>query len=164
MSAARSDHSSPATAPPDKADLRLWLRLLACTHGIQNEVKARLKSRFGISLTQFNLLAQLERTQDGIRMGELSRRTMVTGSNVTVVVDDLVRRGLAERGRARGDRRAIVITMTRDGRASFAVMAAEHAGWIREMLGRLAASRKRELTAGLDDLKAALKTTLRHSL
>jgi DNA-binding MarR family transcriptional regulator len=140
------------------------LRLLACTHGVENEVKARMKGRFGITLTQFNLLAQLERSPGGIRMGELSRRTMVTGSNVTVVIDDLVSRGLAGRQPAPGDRRAIVITLTEAGRTAFAEMAAEHESWIREMLGSLPANRKLELMSGLDDLKAALRVTLRNSL
>ncbi|NNM75161.1 MarR family transcriptional regulator [Enterovirga sp. DB1703] len=123
-----------------------------------------MKARFGITLTQFNLLAQLERSPGGIRMGELSRRTMVTGSNVTVVIDDLVSRGLAERQRAAGDRRAIVITLTRAGRAAFAEMAAEHESWIREMFDRFPRQRKEDLMRGLDDLKAALRVTLRNSL
>ena len=147
-----------------RTDLRLWLRLLACTHGVEGEVKARMRARFGITLTQFNLIAQLERSPDGIRMGELSRRTMVTGSNVTVVIDDLVGRGLAKRTKAAGDRRAVVITLTDQGRAAFAGMAPEHESWIREIFGSLAQARKLDLMGGLDDLRAALKITLRNSL
>ena len=148
----------------DKTDLRLWLRLLTCTHGVEVEIKARMKARFGITLTQFNLMAQLDRAPDGIRMGELSRRTMVTGSNVTVVIEDLVRRGLAQRRTDTDDRRVIAITLTPEGRAAFARMAPEHESWIREMFGSLPECRKTELMRGLDDLKAALKVTLRNSL
>ena len=149
---------------PDKTALRLWLRLLTCTHGVEVEIKTRMKARFGITLTQFNLMAQLDRAPEGIRMGELSRRTMVTGSNVTVVIDDLVRRGLAQRRTDAEDRRVIAITLTPEGRAAFARIAPEHESWIREMFDSLPDVRKAELTRGLDDLKAALKMTLRNSL
>src|ERR1700754_2439113 len=94
----------PFPQPDKKTDLRLWVRLLACAHAAEQRVKVRIKERFGINQTQFNLLSQLERMPEGIRMGELSRRTVVTGSNVTAVVDDLERRGLVRRNPAADDR------------------------------------------------------------
>jgi DNA-binding MarR family transcriptional regulator len=123
-----------------------------------------MKAHFGTTLTQFNLMAQLDRAPGGIRMGELSRRTMVTGSNVTVVIDDLVRRGLAERRAEPHDRRAISITLTPAGQDAFARMAPQHEGWISEMFESLPGVRKREIMKGLDELKAALRMTLRNSL
>jgi hypothetical protein len=38
----------------DHAVLRLWLRLLASTTQIENEVRRRLRERFGISLARFD--------------------------------------------------------------------------------------------------------------
>ena len=92
-----------------KTNLRLWVRLLACAHAAEQSVKVRIREQFGINQTQFNLLSQLDRTPGGIRMGELSRRTIVTGSNVTVVVNDLKKRGLVKRTSAPEDRRVIMI-------------------------------------------------------
>ena len=110
--------SEPAWLAPErqKVDLQLWVRLLACAHAAEQRVKNRIKENFGINQTQFNLLSQLDRAPEGIRMGEVARRTVVTGSNVTAVVDDLERRGLVLRQTAEGDRRATVITLHRSGR------------------------------------------------
>ena len=148
----------------ERLDLRLWVRLLACAHTAEQRVKARIKEEFGINQTQFNLMSQLDRAPGGIRMGEVARRTVVTGSNATAVVDDLERRGLVTRRSADGDRRALVITLTEKGRAAFARMAPIHAEWIVEMFGELSAARKMELVRRLDDLKDAMHATLSTSL
>jgi len=97
-------------------------------------------------------------------MGEVARRTIVTGSNVTAVVDDLERRGLVMRQNAQNDRRATVITLTESGRTAFAQMAPIHAGWIEEIFAELPKQNKRELIQGLDALKAAMRATLSQSL
>ena len=81
--------------------LRLWLRLLTCTMLIERRIRARLRERFATTLPRFDLMAQLERHPAGLKMGELSRRLMVTGGNVTAITDQLVGRGS---GRAAADR------------------------------------------------------------
>ena len=81
----------------DHAVLRLWLRLLASTTQIENEVRRRLRERFGISLARFDYMAQLDRAKDGLKMSELSRLLMVTGGNVTGLTDELARDGLVSR-------------------------------------------------------------------
>jgi DNA-binding MarR family transcriptional regulator len=157
---------APAWLAPErqKVDLQLWVRLLACGHAAEQRVKNRIKETFGINQTQFNLLSQLDRAPEGIRMGEVARRTVVTGSNVTVVVDDLERRGLVMRQTAEGDRRATVITLTEKGRTAFASMAPIHAGWIEEIFAELPKHEKRELVQRLDALKAGMRATLSTSL
>jgi DNA-binding MarR family transcriptional regulator len=162
----RADLSGPAWAAPprQKLDLQLWVRLLACTHSVQQRVRANIKDSFGLNQTQFNLISQLDRAPGGIRMGEIARRTVVTGSNVTAVVDDLERRGLVARQAAEGDRRAIVIKLTAKGRRTFALMAPVHAQWIQEMFAEVPEADKRALVRQLDALKAAMRATLRTSI
>ena len=157
---------APAFAPSgvSKTDLRLWVRLLACAHAAEQRVKVRIKERFGINQTQFNLLSQLDRTPGGIRMGELSRRTIVTGSNVTVVVDDLEKRGLVKRAAAPEDRRVIVIQLTPKGQAAFNRWAPVHAAWISGIFDELPTPQKNKLIITLDELKEAMKATLSESL
>ena len=65
------------------ASLRLWLRLLSCSTRIEDTIRQRLREQFGITLPRFDLLSQLERHPEGLRMNALSRRMMVTGGNVT---------------------------------------------------------------------------------
>ena len=71
--------------------LKLWLRMLSCTVRIENEIRSRLRATFDITLPRFDLMAQLERHPEGLRMGELSKRMMVTGGNVTGITDQLER-------------------------------------------------------------------------
>ena len=110
--------------------LRLWLRMLTCTQLIEKRVRAQLRDQFDTTLPRFDLMAQLERHPDGLKMNELSRRLMVTGGNVTGITDQLVREALVERTGVEGDRRAWRVRLTAQGRAVFQAMARQHEGWI----------------------------------
>ncbi|MFL6691695.1 MAG: MarR family winged helix-turn-helix transcriptional regulator [Ramlibacter sp.] len=110
--------------------LRLWLRLLTCTQLVEKEVRGRLRDRFETTLPRFDLLAQLERAPEGLKMNELSRRLMVTGGNVTGITDQLVTEGFVDRVAVEGDRRAFRIRLTPKGRKVFHAMAQEHEDWI----------------------------------
>ena len=66
--------------------LRLWLRMLTCSQLIEKQVRAGLRDEFNTTLPRFDLMAQLEREPQGMKMNELSRRMMVTGGNITRVV------------------------------------------------------------------------------
>lgn len=166
----RAPVSKPADEPAwlasnrERLDLKLWVRLLACAHAAEQRVKTRIKDQFGINQTQFNLMSQLDRAPSGIRMGEVARRTVVTGSNVTAVVDDLEKRGLVMRQAADDDRRATVIKLTAKGRNAFAEWAPLHAEWILELFAEMPAAEKRALVRQLDGLKEAMRATLSTSL
>jgi DNA-binding MarR family transcriptional regulator len=110
--------------------LRLWLRMLTLTQLIEKQVRTQLREQWGTTLPRFDLMAQLERNPDGLKMNELSRRMMVTGGNVTGITDQLVAEGLVERALVEGDRRAYRVRLTARGRALFGEMARQHEGWI----------------------------------
>jgi DNA-binding MarR family transcriptional regulator len=130
------DRETRARADDHRA-LRLWLRLLTCSQLIERHVRSRLRERFGITLPRFDLLSQLERHPEGLKMNELSRRMMVTGGNVTGIVDQLVKEGLVARVVEPADRRAFRVRLTRAGDKAFAEMARAHEEWVVELLGRL---------------------------
>ena len=110
--------------------LRLWLRLLTCTQLVEKDVRGRLRERFDTTLPRFDLMAQLERAPDGLKMIELSRRMMVTGGNVTGITDQLAREGLVDRVAVEDDRRAYRVRLTPKGRKLFHEMAQQHEQWI----------------------------------
>ena len=123
--------------------LRLWLRMLTCTQLVESEVRTRLRNDFAVTLPRFDLLAQLERHPQGLKMGELSRRMMVTSGNVTGITDQLVKDGWVKRTGLPDDRRAYVIKLTPSGKRAFDKMAAAHEEWVVQMLGGLS-NRDRE--------------------
>ena len=118
-------------------ELRLWLRLLTCTQLIEKQLRTELRTQFETTLPRFDLMAQLERAPDGLRMNELSRRMMVTGGNVTGITDQLEAEGLVERVEVEGDRRAYRVRLTPLGRTQFMAMAHQHAQWIVEAFAAL---------------------------
>ncbi|SFC70230.1 transcriptional regulator, MarR family [Polaromonas sp. OV174] len=110
--------------------LRLWLRLLTCTQLVEKQVRSQLREQFDTTLPRFDLMAQLQRNPDGLKMNELSRRMMVTGGNVTGITDQLVAEGLVERVAVEGDRRAYRVRLTPHGCTQFDDMARAHEAWI----------------------------------
>ena len=136
----------------DHSALRIWLRLLTCTQLIERQVRSRLRERFATTLPRFDLMAQLERHHDGLKMNELSRMLMVTGGNVTTIVDQLEHEGLVERLEG-ADRRAWLVRLTPAGRKSFAEMARAHEDWVVELLAGLSRPEQEDLLELLAKVK-----------
>jgi DNA-binding MarR family transcriptional regulator len=144
-------------APEDhKAELRLWLRLLSCANLISTEVRRRLRTQFDVTLPRFDLLAQLEREKAGLRLGELSKRMMVTNGNVTGLVERLMKEGLIRRETVDGDRRVGLVTLTQAGRVAFSRMAAAHELWLAELFADLAPADIDLLMTGLAAVKRSV--------
>ena len=138
-------------------ELRLWLRLLACSQLIEKRVRTQLRERFDTTLPRFDLMAQLERHPEGLKMKELSQRLMVNGGNVTGITDQLVAEGLVERVGVEGDRRAFLVRLTPEGRETFERMAIEHEQWIVQAFDGLS-------TKELDSLYKLLGKLKQHQL
>ncbi len=138
--------------------LRLWLRLFTCTQLIERTIRARLRRDFNTTLPRFDLMAQLERHPQGLKMGELSQRLMVTGGNVTGVTDQLVAEGLVARHPIPGDRRAFAVRLTVKGKTGFDAMAAAHEHWVIELLADASAADRAALYALLGRVKKALRS------
>jgi DNA-binding MarR family transcriptional regulator len=134
-------------------ELRLWLRLLTCTQLIEKQVRNELREQFGTTLPRFDLMSQLERAPEGLKMNELSRRMMVTGGNVTGITDQLVAEGLVERVDVEGDRRAWRVRLTARGRRLFNDMAQQHEAWIVDAFAALNAKEIAQLHKLLGKVK-----------
>jgi DNA-binding MarR family transcriptional regulator len=159
--AALDAESKLAGTPADaKSELRLWLRLFTCSTLIEREIRRRLRQHFGETLPRFDLMAQLERVEDGMTLGEVSQRMMVSAGNVTSLVERLVEAGYLERRIAPNDRRSQLIRLTRTGRRAFGTMAAAHQAWVEELLADL---RQRDVAAAMGAL-ARLKRSVRRAL
>jgi DNA-binding MarR family transcriptional regulator len=139
-----------------KAELRLWLRLLTCTRLIENEVRRKLRRDFDFTLSRFDLLAQLDKASDGMVLGEVSKRLMVSPGNVTSLVERLVESGHISRFPSELDGRMQIIRLTDRGRKEFRRMARAHGDWIGELFGDLSPSEIDEVMQGLATLKQSV--------
>ena len=140
--------------------LKLWLRMLSCTVKIENEIRSRLRATFGITLPRFDLMAQLERHPQGLRMGELSKRMMVTGGNITGITDQLEQEKLVVRVPDPKDGRVFSVKLTAAGRRAFATMAQVHEEWIAELLQDVSGADKTQLIELLSHMKHSLNLQL----
>jgi DNA-binding MarR family transcriptional regulator len=137
--------------------VRLWLRMLACTNRIENFVRQNLQAKFETTLPRFDLMAQLERAPQGLKMSELSQRMMVTGGNVTGITDGLEKEGLVIREVDAADRRVFRVKLSAEGQRQFRRMAAEHEQWVIELFEGMTVKRKNQLVELLGDLKRHIR-------
>jgi DNA-binding MarR family transcriptional regulator len=137
--------------------LRLWLRLLTCTQLIETTVRGQLRTQFNTSLPRFDLMAQLEKSPDGLGMKDLSQRLMVTSGNVTGLTDQLVAEGLVERHAVPNDRRATRVCLTAKGRRDFKIMAKAHEAWIVKIFEELGDKKTKQLYVLLGEVKQQRK-------
>jgi DNA-binding MarR family transcriptional regulator len=138
--------------------VRLWLRMLACTNRVESLVRQNLQAKFETTLPRFDLMAQLERAPQGLKMSELSQRMMVTGGNVTGITDGLEREGLVIREVGTSDRRVFHVKLSAEGQRQFRRMAAEHEQWVIELFDGMSMKHKNQLVELLGELKGHIST------
>ncbi len=140
----------------DHHSIRLWLRLLTCSNLIENRLRSRLREEFDMTLPRFDFLAQLERAPDGLTMGELSKRMMVSGGNISGIATQLEAEGFITRSPVPGNRRTFCVCLTEVGERQFSKIAAQHEQWVIEMLGHLSGGEVDQLMESLKKVKAGL--------
>jgi DNA-binding MarR family transcriptional regulator len=138
--------------PISKQRLRLWLRLLRSSRAIESQLRGRLRTKFSITLPQFDVMAALARSDEGMTMTELSRQLMVSNGNVTGIIDRLVAEKLVLRQAPVSDRRSFIVRLTPKGASQFSVIAKAHEGWIDEMLVEFGSVEAESIISQLDGL------------
>ena len=147
-------------APDGKRSLRLWLRLLTCSHTIEQTIAQRLRDEFSSTLPRFDMLSALDRAGDtGLTMGEVSRMLMVSNGNVTGLAQRLKADGLIEHLPG-ADRRVQRVRLTSQGRVRFAAMAAAHEHWIEALLADLTGAEADDLIRLLEQTKRSLRAAI----
>ena len=138
--------------PVSKQRLRLWLRLLRSSRAIEARLRERLRTKFAITLPQFDVMAALARRESGMTMTELSRHLMVSNGNVTGIIDRLVGEKLVLRQAPANDRRSYIVRLTPKGASQFSAIAKAHEGWIDELLMEIDAAEAESIIQQLDGL------------
>jgi len=138
--------------PVSKQRLRLWLRLLRSSRAIEGRLRERLRTKFAITLPQFDVMAALARNENGMTMTELSRQLMVSNGNVTGIIDRLVAEKLVLRQAPASDRRSYIVRLTPKGASQFSAIAKAHESWIDEFLVEIDATEAESIIEQLDEL------------
>lgn len=100
--------------PFANSGIRAFLVLMRCASEI-TELPARITRQHGITPAQFNVLRILRGTSAGLACNEISERMVARDSDVTRLLDKLVRSGLAVRIPSHQDRRVVLGKITPAG-------------------------------------------------
>lgn len=138
----------------NKINTRLWLHLLSAVKMIESELQLRMRSTFNSSLSRFDILSQLERHPNGIRIGELSELIIVTAGNLTGLSTRLEKDGLITRIPDPSDKRACIIKITPTGLDMFYEMSKKHQIWINELLDKIPLEDKQVLDTLMSKVKS----------
>lgn len=149
------DHETRLDAD-DHTSLKLWLRMMTCRDLMGSILQRRLRCEFNTTSPRFELMAQLARHPEGLKMSQLSQRLMVTGGNITALADLLEAEGLIVREPVPDDRRAIRLRLTEEGRERFDTIAREHERWVVSLFDGLSRSEQLALHGLLGKLKNSI--------
>lgn len=139
----------------ERANTRVWLRMLSCTMTIEKELKRRFAER-GTTLPRFDVMAALQRHPAGMTMSALSAALLVSNGNLTGLAKRLAADGLVEASVLPSDLRSSVLKLTAEGRRQFSALAREHNDWIDELLGELQSDDREGLFHTLGTIKLSI--------
>ena len=123
--------------------LRLWIALARCYLTFSREVSWRV-GEYGLTLPQFGVLEALHHLGP-LALGELAEKLLVTGGNVTFVMDRLETLGLVYRDRSNEDRRVVMARLTPEGRQLIEGAFPQHATFIDSLTDALSFQEQKDL-------------------
>jgi MarR family 2-MHQ and catechol resistance regulon transcriptional repressor len=139
--------------------LSLWVKLARTTDTI-GLLTGRDISKYGLTPPQFSIFESLGHLGP-MRICEIGAKKLMTGGNMTVVIDNLEKQGLVERIRSTEDRRSTIIQLTDKGKQLFDNVFVQHAQYVEELLWSvLPEEEMTQLSGLLKKLGVGLKSRL----
>jgi MarR family 2-MHQ and catechol resistance regulon transcriptional repressor len=123
--------------------LRLWIALARCYLTFARAMAGHVTD-YGLTTSQFGVLEALHHLGP-LPLGELAGKLLVTGGNVTYVMDRLEEQGLVARERSAEDRRVVRARLTAKGRGLVERVFPKHANTVTELAGHLGADEQEQL-------------------
>jgi MarR family transcriptional regulator, 2-MHQ and catechol-resistance regulon repressor len=129
--------------PAEVRALDAFIKLMRAASSVQSGLD-RLLEDLGLTENQFGVLEVL------LHLGSLHQRLLgqkllTSGGNITMVVDNLEKRGLVRRERQESDRRLVVVHLTRSGRALIERIFPAHVAAIEKAMSPLGAAEQEDL-------------------
>ena len=143
--------STQVTADPT---LGPWIRFLRAHAALTRQLSTRLESQHGLTLSDFDVLAQLYFAPEyALRRIDIARQVLLTASGITRLLERLERAGWVAKRNCETDARVTYAVLTDEGLRKFEAARDSHVADIDELFAsRLTDGERRQL----DDLLAKL--------
>ena len=141
----------------ERRALEAYIKLSRAAEAVNNRVNEHLHGR-GLTVSQFGVLEALF-YRGPLPVGQLAEKILRSSANLTLVVDNLAKRGLVARARRPDDRRCIEVSLTDEGRALIAGLMPNHVRGVVAAFAVLSAEEQTELAALSRRLGLAQGTT-----
>ena len=132
---------------PPKSQQRLalatYVRLMRAANAARNQAARHLGGTV-LTLTQFAVLEALYHLGP-MSLSDIAGKILTTGGNLTMVLGNLERMGLAHRQKCAEDRRVLIVVLTAKGKALIRKLFPEHAAAIIDFMGALSAAEQEQL-------------------
>lgn len=129
--------------PREKRALDAFIKLLRAANTVSTEANRGL-AEHELTPSQFAVLEALYHV-GSLCLSELSLKILRTAGNLTMVVDNLEKRGLARRVQGAKDRRFVSVEITARGRELLKRVFPEHASRIADLMSRLTPEEQAQL-------------------
>lgn len=127
----------------ERRALAAYVKLLRASETVHAEA-VRPLGQHDLSPSQFAVLEALYHLGP-LCLGDLAKKILKTSGNLTMVVDNLEKRGLAIREKSSSDRRFVTVQITEAGEKLIARVFPGHAAKITELMSRLTAQEQATL-------------------
>lgn len=140
-----------------KDALKLWIVLSRCYSTFAQAEASQTKMK-DLTPPQFGVLEALAHLGP-MKMCDLGGKLLMSGANVTGVVDRLESKGFVRRVVQAGDRRTYIIHLTNSGGKLISKIFSRHAKVIEELASSLTSAERRQLTSLLKKLGKSINHT-----
>lgn len=141
-------------SPAEERALNTYIRFTRASDTLQSHLK-RGGSMGDLTESQFGTLEALYHLGP-LCQGEIGQKILKSSGNMTMVVDNLEKRGLVQRERSQEDRRQIEVSLTKEGRQLITNIFPDHLGAIVSAFDTLSAQEQDQLGALCRKLGQAL--------
>jgi MarR family 2-MHQ and catechol resistance regulon transcriptional repressor len=124
--------------------LNAYVKLMRAAESVSARIHGHL-SEAGLTVSQFGVLEALYHLGP-LSQAEIAKKILKSTGNITMVIDNLEKRGLVKRERNQEDRRYYAVHLTADGKKLIETIFPRHAGKI--VMGMNALTKTEQETLG----------------
>jgi MarR family 2-MHQ and catechol resistance regulon transcriptional repressor len=129
----------------ERRALDTYIKLSRAAESVMQRINAHLRD-YDLTISQFGAIEALYHLGP-MQLGELGTKILKSSGNMTLVVDNLVNRGLVYRQRRQDDRRCVDIHLTEAGTTLVQSIMQPHVAKVVQALNILSAAEQEQLAA-----------------